>query len=503
MESVFRLVNFGIKEEKTRSQVESIAESLGDSLGVLWLSSNEVLYARNCAIYRKQVPISTSTSSDKSTDKSNDNSSDKKITSKGDKLFAKMGQTISRLLMSDNVVVAGTREGALRLFDTSGKRLGHLSTPPGLRALCFIRTDMLCLGGESCLLHIFSLTGEVLLEKAFPEYIESVTASQTHLVVGLANGDVYLYAYKVVDSSQSKVELEEVLVFSLGRAAVVQFISAELFLVGLSSGYAYIYSVVQGVVAEAALHSKAITQAQTLGEFVVTSSLDGRLRISTSHLREITSLYLGVGLTTFAAIKSPVLGSAYLLLTSAGDLLAYRDRWEEVKTSEPMRVANKTPPRTLFQHTRAQTTPITNTTKLGFTAYVKLSRCEMLMKSFQYRRALSEAIQVEDRETVTAILEYLFTANRLTTTIRTLSDQDHSYLVDTMTDLLRNKKFYPVAHEVLLIYTRALAARTPQTITPLQHPLDRAIQEAKEEWEVQSMTQTTLNYAHMLLQDMQ
>ncbi|OAG31782.1 hypothetical protein NEDG_00257 [Nematocida displodere] len=530
MEKEFRLASYGIKERSDKEIVE-VQIGVPDCLAVLLVAPGVAVYAKGGTLY--QVGVSAKT----------------------EKVFARTGGSGMKLAATDGVIAAYNKEGRIRLLDYAGNRLREIECGEApIRSVAFIGGSILCAGGESCKLQIYDLSEAAPIhEESFAEYVESIASSTQFLATALSNGDVHIYSHstpntpntlntsntsenhtpntpntpenlKNLKNQKASIVLEKKRVLALGRGCTVLFLGEDKLFIGLVTGVGYIYDVRSGhIVNESILHSKGITSAQVFGEFLVTASLDGKLKVSTLGLREISSLHLGSPILAFSAqfgaledrapsTFSPLslldtpkpeekacFGSEYLISTANGDVLIYRDRWE-TKVGEVFAAERVRTPSTLLARSAATPSLVTEKKRLGRAAPVKRETIEWMVATFQYRRALTEAVSSKDRESLSAVSEYIHQAGRLAPILASLPEEAIGEVVDMCIDHVREKHYFPVSREVLQVYGALLSGRKGADTSPLFAHVDRAIQELDEEYYVHSSCASLTEYIKLVLQ---
>lgn len=474
----FRLAEYGIKEAKNKQVVE-VSRDAEDCYSVLLLDSETAVYAKGSAVYRKTLPDGD------------------------EKSLIKNAGTTPRLAYHAGVLAVYNKEGDVRLLDSEGRRLRELSYGGyAVRTVHFLGDQLLGYGGEQCTLVIYSLLdGQVVHEQAFGEYVVSLASNGQYLAVALASGEVYLFDYELAEStsgesaivSTSQFSLRERSVLDLEKSAVVQFIGEDRLFIGVASGTGYVYSVAdESLLGEAALHSKLITGAAYQNGWIITSSLDGKLRISTPALREVSSLHVGASLLGFSALfrgtdsatAQRLPGSQYLMTTNTGNILVYQDRWTAPPAPAAPPAAKSTT--TLYRHTLGAPTIAGETVRLTTRDPLKRGKYEKLMARHQYAKALAHAAGRKDRESVSSMLQYVHHTPFYLTTLSLLTDDQLAMIGDMCIDYLRHPSYFEVAESVLHFCSTMLLARETPKRSPLQAVLDRGIQELEEEYLVQS-----------------
>ncbi|KAI5170671.1 hypothetical protein NEFER03_0130 [Nematocida sp. LUAm3] len=480
MEKEFLLENYGVIESQNKEVCEEVSGA-GKAPCTSWISDTEYIYLNGSILYKRHVE------------------------KKEEKRFCRVGGEVSGFIHKNDVIAAYTREGVVRIIDGAGNRLSLIEadTLP-IRAASFLGEDMLCVGGESSTLKVFRLSEkQMLLKRSFSDYIESISCSDKYIGVSLSNGDIYIYRYtvskEIVRGSEnierSSLEIEEVSLINAEKASSLFFLSSNELFIGLSSGLSYIYLVdKQSVVYEAAIHSKSISSVSLHGEFLLTASLDGRVRISTKKLKEVTSLCVGDSVF-WCSSRSPTngTGSKYLISTISGDIVLYKENWNIEKITEKLQ-KRKNKVKTLAEISLSTSTNINSSQKIDLPQKRKKNNYEGLLVSFHYRKALLLSISSKSRPITIQIIDYLSSINKLISTISTLSDEDISYVLEICIDLLKEKKMFYAAHSVLLFVSDLLSSRESPQSSSLYGPMDRAIEELNEEYTVQCTIHSTSEF---------
>lgn len=493
MEKELRLENYGIKEHTNKS-MHVVATGVSDCLGVLCLSRAETLYLNAGTLYKKGI--------------------DQK--EQKEKVFLKTGTFTAKLAHANGTIALYNKEGVIKMADAAGTKLGIIECSPGPRSLFFLGADMLCVGGESCTLQIFLLSGgPALIEYKFDEYIDSISASTKYIAVSLASDEVHIFRYFSssvvigVSEKQEKreVRLEHVSVFSAGRPCVLCFLGESAVFLGLSSGAGYIYSIEEEcITAEGYLHSKAIVAAEQHGPFIVTASLDGRLKISNANtLREVSSLYVGVPILSFHALFHPITdtspdanGNCYLISTSSGEVVMYRDKQQAVAKSE-VQLRKKPIIRTLYEHSVRSASSVQESVQVQINIPKRQSNIEGLLSSFQYRKALILAMQDKSTTVRSGVLAYLDSVGRIEQTIYTLPDKELASITDLCTEMLRYSFFFSMCASSISFSAALLTKRYLPKDTPLYEVVCRAYEEVKEECLIQEALHITAENINIII----
>ncbi|KAI5192598.1 hypothetical protein NECID01_2004 [Nematocida sp. AWRm77] len=522
----FRLDNYGIKHAKNKTIVEVCTEA-EDTHSVLLLDEQTAVYTTASTVIRKT------------------------LSNGEEKALVKNAGTTPRLAHKDGVLAVYNKEGSVRLLDTHGRRLKELPCEGHpVRAAHFLGQSLLCFGGEQCRLTVYSFVeARTVCEKAFSEYIEHISSNSKYLALSLANGEVHIMAYTVEDATEgyssilstTAFSLEDKTVLEMGKPAVLQFVGEDALFIGLSSGTGYVYSLVENaLLCESTLHSKQITNAEYKNGFIITSSLDGKLRISTTSLREVSSLHVGASLLSFSALfreeaesapassrgglssdlslslspsSSPSpsqfqrgqalangtqQGSQYLMSTSAGNVLVYQDRWNTPSPSAEERVS-KPAPSTLFMHTLSSSTIPHESVSFFMRNPQRRKKYERMILRHEYGGALADAAEKKDREAMSSILQYLFGINQHAIALPLLSDENLATLCDMCIDYLRDKAFFEAAASTLYLCSDILLQKEVPEENPMYPILERGLQELEEECLVQSTSLSFSEYLSMVV----
>ncbi|KAH9385509.1 uncharacterized protein NEMAJ01_0405 [Nematocida major] len=475
MEKEFRIANYGVKPPKTRSVIE-LERNIPDCQAVLLTDPSTAVYSKGGVLYKKAIEGETG------------------------KVFCRSSGKSAKIAVCDSVVALFNSEGRIRFSDYAGNGLSSIDTGSRpLRALAFLSKDVICTGGEACRLMVYSIyDAKRLAELSFSEYIDSITANGTHLAVSLSSGEIHIYAYALHETGtpgqegQKKLQmsLEEVSASHVENPCLLQFIDRDQLFIGLSTGMGYVYSMEKAAISTyCSMHSKGFTKAEVHGDFLITSSLDGRLRVSTLSLKEVSSLYAGAAVLGFNALfcrsegRKDTTGVQYIVATATGNVIVYRDRW----TPEPQKeapVIRKSGPQNLKEYTRADTTEM-HTVPISLQEEHKRGKYGRLMFTFQYRKALGASLKSENLELITGVMDYLHKIDRLITSLATLTDAEISVLAGISVDLLKTKEFFGMADSVLTYCSKVLYGRAHTRGTPICEVVDRALQEIEEEFLVQ------------------
>lgn len=488
MEKEFRIANYGVKYPKIRSIIE-VEQAVTECLSVLLTDHKTAVYAKGDMLYQKCTETGE------------------------EKVFSRSSGSAPQLAAMDSVIALFNAEGKIRLLDYEGNRLSYIDTGnSALRALAFLSPNILCTGGESSKLMVFSICDSIkLAEKNYSEYVDSISANQKYLAVSLANGEIYIYRHtlreeqeiKMTRKEKMELTLQEISVWQVEQPCSLQFISEDVLFIGLSTGTGYLYSISESAVTGySTMHSKRFTKIEVHGEYLITSSLDGRLRVSTHSLREVASLHAGSAINTFNALFSKseagqIRGIQYLLSTSTGNIIVYRDRTTASQPPAEEQI-QKVGPHNIKEYTHADATEV-RSLPIKLEEDHKRGKYARLMHTFQYRKALVSAIKTGNLETITGVMEYLYKMDRLIISLSFLTDEDIFLVAGISVDLLKHKEFFPVADAVLVYCTKILCSREKATDTPIYGIVERAVQETEEEFVVQSMLLETAEYIRGLL----
>ncbi|KAI5190225.1 hypothetical protein NEMIN01_0924 [Nematocida minor] len=490
MEKEFQLVNYGVKPLKTRSIVE-IEQNAPDSQAVLLINQTTAVFSKGNSLYKKPIDGE-----------------------EAEKVFSRSTGTSPRIATCDSVIALYNREGKIRLIDYDGNSLSFIDTgSSAIRAVSFLSNDAICVGGESCRLQVYSTYDSTrLFETTFPEYIDSITSNGKYLAISLASGEMHIYSYffshtgETGIASRKKVKLmvHEITALHMEKPCLLQFLSGNSLFIGLCTGAGYVYSVSDGnITSYSAMHSKGFTKAEVHSEYLMTASLDGRIRISTHSLREVSSLYAGSAIQSFSALFSTsaetqqITGAQYLIATATGNVLVYRDRWTP-EPAQPEIIIQKSGPQSIKEYSQYDATE-THSVPMKMDGGARRGKYERLIFGFQYRKALSAAVKTGKVEHITSIMEYLHKVDRLISSIAYLLDEEISVIAGICIDLLRNKEFFDLAVSVLMYCGNILYGRETAYNSSIYEIVDRAVQESEEELLTQSALIETSEYIKGLL----
>jgi len=491
MKEEFRLDDYGIKETEKKDITEICSKS-EPVVSVLLLDKDTAVYLREKAFWKRSVSTGE------------------------EKQFMKSVGTSPKLVRRDSAIVMYNKEGAVCVFDLSGKKLRELcgeGTP--IRSACFLTSTLVCVGGESCKLLVYSFAEvQPLFTRVFSDYIEHVASNGKYIAVSLSNGEVHVVSYRIEESSGGVSEryeriamhVEDAGVIDTEKPATVHFVEMSRLFIGLSSGASYIYDVEEKSVAcESIVHSKTITGVEMHGGFLVTSSLDGKLRISTKSLREVSSLHVGSPIISFSAVfgnvgdgREECAGSEYLISTQFGNVLLYRDAWVE-KPADKIREERKSAPRTLLDHSKSASSIVDAITAVKTAPVIKRTKYERLVYRYEYIKSLSHAAQNGNRQALSSILEYLFNTDRHISSLCYLEDEDMAVVCDMCIDYVKDPEYFKVSASVLELCMRALLERKRAAESPLYPVLERALQETEEELQVQGASAVLREYLSTLI----
>lgn len=476
MEQEYRVDNYGI-QEKVTGEVREVCCSLPDCFGVEWAGPDLALFAHEGAVYKKN-PFSHPEEEKK-------------------RAFSRPGGSLVRLCRRGEIIVSYNSEGRIRLTDTQGNRLREIeSGKSAIRSVAFLTDQYIASGGEACRLRIYSILEDtVVFEEEYRDYIESISGSDTYFAVALSSGDLHTYKYSTrevqeadtVQRAKSRFRAEREEVMSLGHAAKVLFVSDSELFIGLGTGAGYMYDIeTRTLLSEVSMHSKAITSAQLHGEFLVTSSLDGKIRVSTKELREITSLHAGAPILALSAVFGEKGGSEYLISTSTGNVIAYRERWEKKEEKKEKKETPVFRSRTLYEAASSASTRPHSLLSLQPRDKQSLNEYEHLVRGFLYQKSLELAISKQDRYTVSSLLAYMHGVDRLSGALLAIPEESLAYVADICTFYLREKSFFPVSESVLKTCVDIMEKKLRASASPVFSELPRALQELEEECMVQS-----------------
>ncbi|KAI5181330.1 hypothetical protein NEOKW01_1524 [Nematocida sp. AWRm80] len=494
MQTEYRSKDYGLKESKVKDVFE-VATGVPSSYAVLLLDGTTGIYAKEGVLYKKQLPEGP------------------------EKTFASGVGTETRIVYDDGVIAAYNKEGKVLLLDKSGSRLGEINTGDSpIKDAAFLSGEYICVGGLSCRLRVYSISEKpIAFEEVFNEYIDSISANDSYLAVALSSGEIHLYQYKIqntvigVSSKQTtrSISITKVSILQMNKSSVVHFVSSTNLFIGVSTGTGYIYSFEHSsIIYENAMHSKEITQISTQGEYIITSSSDGRLRVSTQMLREVCVIHIGSPILTFSAMfisnnpqenSQPIfIGAQYLIVTSAGSIVLYRDKWTDTPAEKEAPI-KATRPKTLSEQSKISSSTVESIQTISAPERTTYGKYERLIKSFQYRKALLHAAIKKERNALASVMEYLHKIDYLLQTLKLLPDEQIYEVTDLAIDMLREKRFYDLSHSVLLFVSTILENREHPETSPLYALLDKASQEVEEELSVHSLTTSLSAYLSSLV----
>ncbi|KAI5159598.1 hypothetical protein NEAUS03_0429 [Nematocida ausubeli] len=493
MEKEFRVENYGVKHPKTRSILE-IEKNMTCCQAVLLTNQTTAVYSNRDSLCKKTLETDAEHTHEK--------------------VFSRSSGSNARIATRDSIIALFNKEGKIRLIDYDGNRLSFIDTGSSpLRALAFLTNDVLCAGGEGCRVIVYCIyDGSRLTEIGYSDYVESITANEKYMAVSLASGELHIYEYTISETGASgaegrkrmKIAMHEVSDLYVEKPCILQFISETQLFIGMSNGTGYVYSMAEkAITIGSTMHSKGITKVEVHGDYLITSSLDGRLRVSTHTLREISSLYAGSSIQTFNALFSTsgetaqITGVQYIIATSTGNIIVYRDRWTP-DPAVPSPVIRKSGPQNIKEYTQRDTTE-TQTLSMSLPDEKKRGKYGRLMWTFQYRKALHFAITQGNPDFITSIMDYLHRIDRLLIAVSSLRDEQIATVAEVSIDLLKNKEFFGLANSVLVYCSNILQSRENASESPIHEIVDRAVQEIDDECLVQSMLVETTEYMKGLL----
>lgn len=483
MEKEFRIENYGVRPLKTRSIIE-IQQNVPEAQAIILVDQNTAVFSKGNSLYKKTI-------------------GEEGI----GKVFSRSTGTSPKIVSCDSVIALFNREGKIRLIDFDGNSLSFIDTGNSpIRAVSFLTSNIICTGGESSKLQVYSIYDTTrLFECTFTDYIDSITSNGKYLAVSLASGEIRIYSYFFNESGETgiasrkrvKLLLNEMSGINVESPSVLQFINDKSLFIGLSTGLGYIYSIEDGLItSQSAMHSKGFTKVEVHETYIITGSLDGRIRVSTHSLREISSLYAGAPIlsfsTLFARTDSKISGVQYLLSTTTGNVLVYRDRWTADRPKEEP-ILRKTTPHTIQEYSKTDTTEMSTVTMSIFDTE-RRGKYARLIHTFQYRKALSSAIKTGNHELITSIMDYLHRIDRLIGSISCLTEDEVSVTAGISIDLIRIRKFFDMSFSVLMYCSDILYDKEGNNRSPLIEIVERAVQEAEEELLTQSTLIETVEY---------
>ncbi|KAI5167459.1 hypothetical protein NEIG_00170 [Nematocida sp. ERTm5] len=492
MEKEFRIENYGVKHPKTRTIIE-VERNISGCYAVVLTNQNTAVYSNRDSLCKKSLDTDTEKNSEK--------------------VFSRSSGTDARIATNDSIIALFNKEGKIRLVDYDGNRLSFIDTGNApLRALAFLSSDVLCAGGESCKVFVYCIYDTSrLTELTYSDYVDSISSNGKYMAVSLASGELHIYEYAISDTGASgvvgrkkvKISVNEVADLYVEKSCIVQFINETQLFIGMCNGTGYIYCMEEKAITIASsMHSKGFTKAEVHGEYLITSSLDGRLRVSTHTLREVSSLYAGSSIQAFNALfskskDSHITGIQYIISTTTGNVLVYRDRWTPEPVT-PVPVIQKSGPQNIREYNKQDTTE-TRTLSVHMQSDHKKGKFGRFMSTFQYRKALLAAIDLKNVETITSVMDYLHRIDRLLISVSSLTDENISVVAEISVDMLKIREFFDLANSVLVYCGNVLQSRESVEGNPIYEIIGRAVQEIEDEYLVQSVLAETTEYIKGLL----